>query len=81
MTATTVQISKQVKNELDNVKDYPRQTYNEVIQKLVNVFEAISEDKELSDEVLAEVKAARKEIKEGKGLTTEQLMKKLGLSK
>ena len=78
--ATTIQVSDTTKKELESIKDYPRQTYNEVIGKLVDVYEAVSENKELRDDLLEEIAEARAEIKAGKGMTTEQLMKKLGVS-
>ena len=78
--ATTIQVTEQVKDELGSLKEYPRQTYNEVIEMLVEVFEALSENEELRDEVLAEMAEARKEIRAGKGLTTRQLLKELGVS-
>ncbi len=78
--ATTIQVSDQVRNELESMKDYPRQTYNEVIEKLVDVFEAVSENKELRDELLEEIAEARADIKSGKGLTTKQLLRELEVS-
>lgn len=77
--ATTIQVSETVKKELESLKEHSRQTYNEVIQELVNVFEALAENKELKDEVLAEIEEARKEIKQGKGMSTAQLLKRLGV--
>ncbi len=77
---TTIQVTDDVRNELESMKEYPRQTYNEVIEKLVDVFEALSENRELSDEVLSEIAEARKEIKTGKGLTTKQLLRELEVS-
>jgi len=78
--STTVQVSDPVKSRLESMKQYPRQTYNELIEQLIDVFEAISENKELSKEVLEEIAEARKEIKTGKGVTTKQLLKNLGVS-
>lgn len=36
-SATTVQLEKSVVKALKNVKDYPRQTYNEIILKLIEL--------------------------------------------
>ncbi len=78
--ATTIQVSDTTKKELESIKEYPRETYNDVIEKLVDVYEAVSENKELRDDLIEEIAEARKEIRAGKGMTTEQLMKKLGIS-
>jgi predicted transcriptional regulator len=78
--STTIQVSDRVKKELEALKEYRRETYNDVIEKLVSVFRAVSEDYELKEEVLEEMKEAREEIKAGKGLTTKQLLKELGVS-
>ncbi|MBS3060233.1 MAG: hypothetical protein J4432_01845 [DPANN group archaeon] len=78
--ATTIQVTETVKAELDEIKSYKRQTYNEVIQKLIDIFDIISEDKELRGDVLRDINEAKKEIRQGKGITTEQLLKNLGIT-
>jgi rRNA pseudouridine-1189 N-methylase Emg1 (Nep1/Mra1 family) len=35
---TTIQLTKSILNSLKEIKDYPRQTYNELIAKMVNLF-------------------------------------------
>ena len=37
MSNTTIQLNKSVLEELKEVKDYPRQTYNELIMSLIKV--------------------------------------------
>jgi rRNA pseudouridine-1189 N-methylase Emg1 (Nep1/Mra1 family) len=39
MTATTIQLSKDLVEALKEAKEYPRQTYNELIEKMVNLFQ------------------------------------------
>lgn len=38
---TTIQINKTVMNALKEAKEYPRQTYAELIQRMVNVFHSV----------------------------------------
>ncbi len=38
---TTVQLDQDVLERLKAAKEYPRQTYNELLQKMVSVFSAI----------------------------------------
>jgi|TARA_B100002003_G_C13625915_1_gene320631 hypothetical protein len=35
---TTIQLDKKIVEKLRKVKEYPRQTYNDLLEKLVNVF-------------------------------------------
>jgi rRNA pseudouridine-1189 N-methylase Emg1 (Nep1/Mra1 family) len=35
---TTIQLNKSLLNSLKEIKDYPRQTYNELIAKMINLF-------------------------------------------
>ena len=34
---TTIQVDKNVKNSLEKIKDHPRQTYNEIITKIISL--------------------------------------------
>jgi len=35
---TTIQLNKTILDSLKEIKDYPRQTYNELITKMINLF-------------------------------------------
>ena len=71
--ATTIQISDNVKSNLDSMKLFERETYNEVVERLVE------EDMELSEKTEKEIELAIKRVKSGKFLTQEEVEKKLGL--
>lgn len=73
MAQTTIQISQDLKEELNKRKLFDRETYEEVIWDLVE------DTKELSEECKREIEEARKEIAEGKFVTHSQLKKELGL--
>ena len=73
MTISTIQVKEETKKRLQSMKLYPRETYEEVIERLI---EDLSE---LNDETKAEIEEARKEIASGKFVTHEQLKKDLGL--
>lgn len=70
---TTIQVTAELKKMLEAMKLYDRETYNEVIERLVE------DELELTEETKKEIEAARKEIKEGKFVTHKQLKKELGL--
>ncbi len=35
---TTIQLDKKLVKELQEIRDYPRQTYNELIQKMIKIY-------------------------------------------
>ena len=71
--ATTIQISDSVKQLLDRMKLMKRETYNDVIEVL------IEDNLELSEDTKRDIGIARKQIKERKVLTQEEVEKRLGL--
>lgn len=71
--ATTIQVSETLQQELTKRKAYDKETYEEIIWNL------IEDTQELSAETKKEIEQARKEIKEGKVYTHEQVKKALGL--
>ena len=70
--STTIQIKEEVKAVLERMKLFNRETYNDVIERLI-------EDARNLDEVtLRSVKAAVTEIDEGKFTTHEKLKDEMG---
>jgi len=41
MTQTTIQIDKALVNSLKEIKEYPRQTYNEVIENMIQIVKSV----------------------------------------
>jgi len=76
---TTILVHKETRKKLASLKEYARESYDEVINKLITVFETLKSEGELSDETKRDIEIARKQIKEGKGMSTRELMEKLGL--
>ena len=74
--ATAIQISEETKNKLDYLKDYPKESYEKIIEKIVNI--AAEEDLELSEETKMEIEQARKEFRAGKSVSFEEVKKKTG---
>jgi len=74
---TTIQISTSLKNKLEHLKDFTRETYEDVISKLIDI---VAEDNmELSAKTKRDIEESRKQIKEGKFVTLEQVKKELDL--
>ena len=58
MTATTIQLDKSLVNSLKEVREYPRQTYNELIKNMVQVFQNVKK-KNQYDEFLHKMQQAK----------------------
>jgi len=72
MKTTTIQIDEGLKKELNEIKLFSRETYNDVIERL------LEDMKDLNKQTKKEIEKARKEIAEGKFKTHEQVKKELG---
>ena len=70
--ATTIQISKDLQEELNKRKLFDRETYEEVIWDLME------DTLELNEETKREIKEARERVKSGKFITLEYAKKGLG---
>lgn len=66
---TTIRISQEVKKNLDDMKIYNRESYNDVIELL------LEDTKEINEKTKREIAKARKE----KGISHEEVRKRLGL--
>ena len=77
---TTIQISKKLKTELDALKSHPRESYAQLIEEMTLRWNETDESQlELSDEAIRSAEQGRKDLKAGRGYTTAQLKKILGL--
>lgn len=69
---TTIQIKDEIKSVLNQMKLFERETYNDVLERLIEDFQ------ELNEETRREIKSAIKEIESGRYVTHEKLAKELG---
>jgi hypothetical protein len=58
MTTTTIQLDKSLVNSLKEVREYPRQTYNELLKHMVKVFQNIKKRNQY-DEFLHKIQQAK----------------------
>ena len=70
---TTIQVEEEIRNTLNNMKLHARETYNDVLERLIEDFQ------ELNEETKKEIELARKEYEEGKYKTHSEVKKELGL--
>jgi predicted transcriptional regulator len=75
MAMTTVQLRPETKEKLDNLKIHPRETYDELIDRLAD---AAYDDEELSDEEITGIKESEEDIKAGRVRSLRDIMKDLG---
>ena len=70
---TTIRISNSVKGKLDTMKMFEKETYNDLIEIL------LEDNLELNEKTKKEITEARKRIAKGEFLTQEEVEKSLGL--
>jgi predicted CopG family antitoxin len=71
--STTIQIKESIRDSLNANKIHSRETYSDVIQRL------LEDQKELNDETKREIEKAVKEIESGKYRTHDDVKDELGL--
>ena len=72
VATTTIQLSKEIKNTLESMKLHPRETYEEVLERI------LEDLRELSEQTKKEIEQAIREIKAGKYRTHKQLRSEMG---
>ncbi len=70
---TTIKISSDVKNMLDKFKMHERETYNDIIEIM------IEDHLELNEETKKDIEEARNRIKKGEFYTQEEVERILGI--
>ncbi len=71
--ATTIQVSDSIKKSLERMKLMERETYNDVIERM------IEDNLEINEKTKKELAEARKHVKEGKVTSHEEVKKRYGL--
>ncbi|OIO40700.1 hypothetical protein AUJ10_02550 [Candidatus Pacearchaeota archaeon CG1_02_31_27] len=71
--ATTIQISGNIKTTLDKMKLFERETYNDIIERM------IEDDLELNERTKKDIEEARKQVKAGKVVSHGEVEKRIGL--
>jgi predicted CopG family antitoxin len=79
MNATTIKINLDTKHQLDQFKEYKRESYDELIRKMLYIVKKAKTQPELSREAVLAIENARKRIKAGNFIAEEDARKRLGL--
>jgi predicted CopG family antitoxin len=73
---TTIVIRQETKARLDDLKRHPRESYNDVVDRLASM---ATDDEPLSDETLKRIEEALEDLKQGKYYTEEEIEAELEL--
>ncbi len=73
---TTIQLEEKTKEKLERMKIFPRETYNEVIIRLVLTNQG---EAELSEQTIKNIEKALEDVKKGRLYSTEKVKKQLGI--
>lgn len=73
---TTIALKEEVKKGLDELKITRRESYDEVIERLIK---NRIDDEPLSKETLNDIKLALEDVKAGRVYTTNEARKRLGI--
>ncbi len=75
---TTIQVEEKTRHKLEEMKTHRRETYNEVIKRLI---ESGRQEEILSEQSLKNIESALEDIKKGRVYSTNDVRKKFGLDK
>lgn len=76
MSATTVWITSANKDRLEGLKRHPRESYNDVIGRLLDM---AVDDEPLSEEAIWAIEEALEDIKEGRLYSEDDIRKEFGV--
>ena len=74
MTSTTIKIDVELRDRLNALKTHPRESYNEVIGRLVDM--AVDEEP-LSDEAIRDLERSLEDLRAGRVYTLDEVMAEL----
>ena len=76
MEKTTIQINQKTLERLKNLKRYERQSYDDILNSILNEIE----EENLSEEEINEIQQALEDIKRGKVYPIEVVARELGIT-
>ncbi|MEK6937179.1 MAG: hypothetical protein AABW58_03860 [Nanoarchaeota archaeon] len=76
MEKTTIQLNYSTLERLKNLKKFDRESYDEVINEIINGLE----EEELSDEEIQEIQEGLEDIKKGRVYSIEDVAKELRIN-
>lgn len=74
---TSIQLQNKTKSRLDKLKVFPRESYDDVVNRLINV--AQDDEGILSKKTIKDLEKSLDEIKTGKLISHDEIKRKYGL--
>ena len=74
METTMVKLRKETVERLKGLKDYKRETYDELINRMINL-----QNEELSTQDIESIEAGLRDIKEGRVYSSKEVARRLGI--
>ena len=74
--ASTIYIREDLKTRLSSLKHHPKESYNDVIERLLTL---AVDDEPISEEALSGLEEALKEVRLGNLIPEKEIMKKYGV--
>lgn len=74
---TTIQLDEKTKSKLTKLKNFPRESYDDVVNRLIKIVEEDSAT--LSDNTIHDLEDALEDVRKGRLVSHEQVKKKYGL--
>jgi predicted transcriptional regulator len=72
---TSIQVKREVKQKLDELKNYPTETYNEILLRMLEIMAESRE--ELSSQTLNNIQKSLEDIKAGRVSSHKQVKQRL----
>ncbi len=76
MPQTTIQLQSMTRARLEALKVHPRETYDEVVNRLLD---AAYDPEPLSEETLRKIEEGVRDIRKGKTRTLDEIVSELGI--
>ena len=76
MSTTTIRLESKLKNDLDNFRNFSKESYSNIIQRLIHV---VKDDDTLQTEEIKQIEKSLEDIKRGRVLSLKEAKKKWGI--
>jgi predicted transcriptional regulator len=74
---TSIQLNNKTKSKLDNLKIFPKESYDDVVKRLISMAE--DDEGVLSEQTVKDLEKALDEVKRGKLVSHAEVKRKYGL--
>lgn len=72
MTVTTIKIKKDTKSRLDKLREYERESYEDLIKKVLGILNVLKADHSKARSILSNINIKRLQLNASKRYTKEQ---------